>query len=384
VSPIARTAFRLPNPGCNGLTVSDLSNYTFGEVETQQLVFVDGRYCEHLSTVKPMPKAMRVTSLAAAMKADRDLVESHLARYAGPDGDAFTALNTAFIADGAFVYLPPGTSLKALIHLLFISTRRAEPTVSYPRNLIVIGNDCQATIVENYIALDKGTYFTNCLTEIAAGSRSVVDHYRLQRESKEAYHVGRLHVRQQRDSSFSSHSLSFGGALVRNDVNVVLDDEGAECNLSGLHVTRGKQHIDNHTSIDHAKPHCSSRELYKGILDDSATGVFHGRIIVRKDAQKTNAKQTNKNLLLSEEALVDTMPQLEIYADDVKCTHGATIGQLDEEGLFYLRSRGLDEPAARMLLTYAFATEILSAVKVKPIQCQIDLFLLTLLSRLHR
>jgi Fe-S cluster assembly protein SufD len=383
VSPIVRTPFKAAAPGRNGLTVADISNYTFGEVDCAQVVFVDGHFSEHLSSLRPLPRGARATSLAKALATGRDLVEPYLARYATFENNAFTALNTAFIADGSFVYLPSGTVLKDIVHLLFVSTRRAEAAVTYPRNLIVIGDGSQVTIVESYVGLEKGVYFTNAVTEIIAGSNCVVDHYKLQRESNDAFHIGCLQVQQQRDSNFTSHSLSLGASLVRNGVNVVLDAEGSECVLNGLYVTKGKQHVDNHTSIDHAKPHCNSRELYKGILDDSSTGVFNGKVIVRKNAQKTNARQTNKNLLLSEDALVNTAPQLEIFADDVKCTHGATIGQLDEEGLFYLRSRGIDESSARTLLTYAFAAEILSAVKVKPIQCQIDLVLLTRLSRLH-
>jgi Fe-S cluster assembly protein SufD len=383
VAPIARTPFKSAEPGCNGLTVADISNYTFSEGECTQLVFVDGQYCEHLSTLKPLPRGVRVKSLLAALQADRGLVEPHLARYAACQGNAFTALNTAFMADGAFVHLPSGAALRDIVHLLFVATHRVSPTVSHPRNLIVTGAGSRVTVVESYVGLEKGVYFTNAVTEIVAGDNSVVDHYRLQRESNNAYHIGSMQVVQQRNSSFSSHSLSLGGALVRNDFNVVLDAEGSECVLNGLHVTKGGQHIDNHTTIDHARPHCSSRELYKGILDDHSTAVFNGKIIVRKDAQKTNARQSNRNLLLSDGALVNTTPQLEIFADDVKCTHGATIGQLDGEALFYLRSRGIDESSARTLLTYAFATEILSAVKVKPIQCQIDLVLLTRLSRLQ-
>jgi Fe-S cluster assembly protein SufD len=383
VSPIARTPFKLAVHGRNGLTVADLSNYTFGEADCTQLVFVDGHFSRHLTTLGSLSQGLRLTNLATAVETDRDLVEPHLARYASTGENPFTALNTAFMADGAFLYVPPGTVLKNIIHLLFISTRRTEATVSHPRNLLVIGNGGCATIVESYVGPERGVYFTNAVTELALGVNSVVDHYKLQRESTEAFHVGRLQVLQQQDSSFSSHSLSLGGALVRNDVNVVLDAKGSGCALNGLYVTRGKQHVDNHTSIDHARPNCSSRQLYKGILDGSSTGVFNGRILVRQDAQKTNARQTNKNLLLSEEALANSTPQLEIFADDVKCTHGATIGRLDEEGLFYLRSRGIDEASARTLLTYAFATEILSAVKVKPIQCQIDLVLLTLLSGLR-
>ncbi len=384
VAPIARKSFKLAGPGCNGLTVSDISNYTFGDLDCTQLVFVDGQYCGPLSTLKPMPRGVRVTNLSAALQTDRGRVEPHLARYADFLDNSFTALNTAFMSDGALIHLQSDTVLKDVVHVLYVSTRRSLPTVSHPRNLIVAGDGSRLTVIESYVGLDKGEYFTNAVTEVVAGSNSHVDHYKLQRESADSYHIGRLQVLQQRDSSFTSHSISLGGALVRNDVNVVLGAEGSECALNGLYVTRGRQHLDNHTCIDHARPHCNSRELYKGILDDESTGVFNGRIIVRKDAQKTNAKQTNKNLLLSENSLVNTAPQLEIFADDVKCTHGATIGQLDEEALFYLRSRGIDEASARTLLTYAFATEILRAVKVMPMQCQIDLVLLTLLSGLHR
>jgi Fe-S cluster assembly protein SufD len=267
--------------------------------------------------------------------------------------------------------------------LIFISTGKDEPVVSHPRNLIVVGNGSQATIIESYVTLDRGVYFTNNVTEVFAGPNSFIDFYKLQRESEEAFHVDTLRVLQERDSSFSSQSIALGGALVRNNIDVTLRGEGAECTLNGLYVTKGRQHVDNHTMIDHAKSHCSSRQLYKGILDDQSTGVFNGKILVRKDAQKTNAKQTNKNLLLSKEALVNTKPELEIFADDVKCTHGATIGQLDEEAMFYLRSRGIDEAAARVLLTYAFANDLLGCMKIKPMQCQVDLVLLNRLSRGH-
>ncbi len=383
VAPIVRTPFKLAEPGRNGLTVADISAYTYGEADCAQLVFVDGYFSGHLSSVGSLPKGCRVMSLAAALESERSLLEPHLARHAVISGGAFAALNTAFMPDGAFVYVPRAVTLKNIVHVLYISTRRQNPTLSYPRNLIVLGDGSQATLVESYVGLDKASYFTNAVTEIVVGGGCVADHYKLQRESGDACHIGRLHVVQQRDSSFASHSLSLGGTLVRNEAVVVFDAEGSECSLNGLYVTRGKQHVDNHTTIDHAKPHCSSRELYKGILDDSSSGVFNGKIVVRKDAQKTNAKQTNKNLLLSEDALVNSTPQLEIFADDVKCTHGATIGQLDEEELFYLRTRGIDRSSARTLLTYAFATEILSAMKVKPIQCQIDLVLLTRLSRMQ-
>ena len=268
-----------------------------------------------------------------------------------------------------------------MIHLLFVSTGHEEAAVSHPRNLIVLGHGSQGTVVESYLGLKRDRYFTNAVTEIVAGRDSVLDHYKLQRETENAFHVATVQARQERNSNVVSHSISLGGALVRNDINFVLDGEGCQALLNGLYVTHASQHVDNHTRIDHARPHCDSRELYKGILNDKSTGVFNGKIVVRPDAQKTNAKQTNKNLLLSEEALVNAAPQLEIFADDVKCTHGATIGRLNDDELFYLRSRGIDESSARTLLTYAFASDILGVMKVKPIQCQIDLVLMNRLTK---
>jgi Fe-S cluster assembly protein SufD len=384
VAPIARVAFSRAARRSNGMKAADLSPFTFGDGECSQLVFLDGHYSEQLSSVRMLPKGVRIRSLAAALETDRNRIEPHLARVAGFGEDPFTALNTAFLEDGAFVCIPPAVALKQVLHIVYLCTAGGlEIPVSHPRNLIVVGNGSQATIVQSYVALGRGVYFTNAVTEVVAGHGSVVDLYKLQRESEEAFHIDTLRVTQERDSSFSSHSISLGGAIVRNNLHVSLDGEGADCVLNGLYVAKGRQHVDNHTAIDHAKPHCTSRELYKGIMDDRSTGVFNGRVLVRKDAQKTNAKQTNKNLLLSREALVNTNPELQIYADDVKCTHGATIGQLDEEALFYLRSRGLDEASARVLLTYAFANDLLGSVKFQPMQCQLDLVLLNRLSRAH-
>jgi Fe-S cluster assembly protein SufD len=381
VSPIAKIPFRLFDGSCSGLVAADIANFAFSDSECAQLVFVDGHYCERFSCMQDLTDGARVMNLAEALREEPHLLQARLAQQTTRNQNAFAALNAAFMSDGAFVQIPPGRNEKSFIHLLFLSTGRAEPTVSFPRNLIIVGSGSQATIVESYAGMRKGLYFTNAVTEIVIEDGGILDHYKLQRESEDAYHVASMHVRQERDSNFTAHCLSLGGAIVRNDVNVTLNDQGGDCILNGLYVTKGQQHVDNHTSIDHAKPHCSSRELYKGILGGKSSGVFTGKIMVRKDAQKTNARQTNKNLLLSESALVNTKPQLEIFADDVKCTHGASIGRLDDEALFYLRSRGIEESAARTLLTYAFATEILSGVQIKPIQCQLDLVLLSRLSR---
>jgi len=285
------------------------------------------------------------------------------------------------MSDGGFIFLPAETALKKIIHLLFISTPEAEATANFPRNLIVVGSGSEATVVESYVGSRAGAYFTNAVTEIIAGDHAIVGHYKLQRESGRAFHVASLQVEQSDSSEVSSHSISMGGVLTRNTIRAVMNGEGGELTLNGLYVARDRQHVDNHTSIVHARPRCTSRELYKGILDDRSSGVFTGRIEVRPDAQKTNARQTNKNLLLSTEALVNSTPQLEIFADDVKCTHGATIGRLNEDELFYLRTRGIDEGAARSLLTYAFASDILGMLKFKPLQCQLDLVLLAHMSR---
>jgi len=381
VTAIASACFAPALPGSNGVTAGMLGDFVFGGTDCCNLVFVNGFHSADLSTPGALPKGARAGSLAAALQSEPQKIEPYLARHADFQESAFTALNTAFMLDGGFIWLPPETTLQKIIHLIFISTAAGRGTVSYPRNLIVAGSGSRANVVESYIGPGGGVYFTNAVTEIIAHEGAAVAHYRLQRESDSAYHVSSLHVQQEENSEVSCHSVSMGGLLTRNNVTAVLNGAGGELTLNGLYVTRGRQHVDNHTAIVHAKPHCNSRELYKGILDDQSSGVFTGRIAVRPDAQKTNAKQTNKNLLLSQSALVNSTPQLEIFADDVKCTHGATIGRLDEDSLFYLRSRGIGEEAARALLTYAFAGDILSAMKIKPLQCQLDLVLLEHLSR---
>ncbi len=381
VAPITKVPFRPAVHGFDGLTASELGSFTFGEDDACRLVFINGQYSEDLSSAASLPAGTRVQNLAAALETGRELIEPHLGQLASFQNNPFVALNTAFLADGAFVYIPRRTVVDQVLHLVFLSSSRGEASVSYPRNLIVVGDDSQASIVESYGGLDHGSYLTNTVTEVALGANASLDHYKLQRESEDAFHVGTLQVLQERSSRLNSHSISLGGLLVRNDLNTVMNGEGCDSTLNGLYVTRGRQLVDNHTCIDHARPHCDSRELYKGILDEQSRSVFSGKIVVRKDAQKTNAKQTNKNLLLSEEALSNTAPELQIFADDVKCTHGATIGHLNEEELFYTRSRGIGAEAARTLLTYAFASDILGSVKFKPIQCQIDLILLTRLSR---
>ena len=311
---------------------------------------------------------------------DPGTVQPYLSQLAGPNG-AFTALNTAFFRDGFFLSIPPNAVVETPIHLLFLSTAPGEATMSHPRLLIVVGENSQVRLIESYGGPDGHLYLTNAVTEIVAGPHAVVDHYKLQRESLQGFHIGSMHIHGQRSSTCSSHSLALGGALVRNEVTTVLNGEGVDCTLNGLYLANGQRLVDNHTTIDHAKPHCSSHEVYKGILGGRSRAIFNGKIIVRPDAQKTDAKQTNKALLLSDDAQINTKPQLEIFANDVKCTHGAAVGQLDEDAIFYLRQRGLDSRQARDLLIQAFAGDILNRIKIEPLRAQLEKTLLAQLPR---
>lgn len=372
VAPIAKTQFgAVLRSAVQDVGQADIDGFTFGGPDTSRLVFVDGHFSAHLSRIGPLPDGAKVGSLAAALDTDRTIVERYLTRNAPFVDNAFTALNTAFMYDGAFICVPDGGTTRDPIHLLFISTGGDASFVSHPRNLIVAGQNSQLSVVESYVNLRTNVYFTNAVTEIVVGQGAIVEHDKLQNESGRAFHVGTMHVHQGGASTFTSNSVSIGGALVRNNVNAVLEAEGCECTLNGLSLATGSQHVDNHTLIDHAKPLCVSHELYKSILDGKARGVFNGKIYVRKDAQKTDAKQTNKTLLLSDDATIDTKPQLEIFADDVKCTHGATVGQLDEEQVFYLRSRGIPLESARDILTFAFASDVVKRVHVEPLREQL-------------
>ncbi len=333
-----------------------------------RLTFFNGRYVPELSKLRDVPKGLKAGSLASAFKNHGALLERHLARYADARTHAFVALNTAFFEDGAFVEVPKGAVLRKPLHILQISLGGGRTTVSYPRNLIVVGSTGQATIIETFFSLAEEAIFTNTVTEIVAAEGALVDYCKVQQESTAALHYARVQVQQERSSTAATHSIQLGGALTREEVQTVLAGEGAESLLHGLYVITGQQHVDNHTAIDHAQPHCSSREVYKGVLEGKSQGVFNGKIIVRPDAQKTDSKQSNKNLLLSEDAIINTKPQLEIFADDVKCTHGATIGQIDPEAVFYLRSRGIAVDEAKSLLTYAFANDVMERIKFQPLR----------------
>jgi len=384
VAPVARTAFR-PAPRESGLGVRErVAALSLPELQCTELVFVNGRFARDLSTLGTLPRGVEIGDLASVLAREPERLEKYLGSLAPYRNRAFVALNTAFVEDGAFLRVPAGTVVASPIHLVFASNPPGFETVSHPRNLVILEPGSQATIVASYAGPDGIPYLTNTVTEVFAGERAVLAYCKLDQEGAKAFHFATLEIEQAASSNVTTHAISLGGALVRNDVNVRLAGAGAECSLNGLYLASGRQHVDNHTTIDHAEPHGTSRELYKGILDGKASAVFNGRIVVRRDAQKTAARQTNKNLLLSEEAVINTKPQLEINADDVKCNHGATIGQLDPAVLFYLRSRGIGYHDARNLLINAFGSEIIEGIAVKPLHCQLDLAVVTRLSRGQR
>ena len=369
VAPIAQGSFVRPEGPEPAVDMSRLE--PLAEGAAARLVFVNGRLSSRLSSLGELPAGVIVASLAEALEKAPEKVEPWLGQHARFDDHPFVALNTAFLRDGALVWVPRGVIVEKPIHLIFVSTAQGpDPIVTFPRNLFVTGENSQVTLVETYAG--DGAYFTCPVTELVAGPASVVDHYKLQLESREAFHMATFQIEAERSCTPSSHSISIGGALVRNDVNAVLDGEGIDCILNGLYLAEGRQVIDNHMRVEHAKPHCASHELYKGVLDGAARSVFNGLIHVHPGAQKTDAKQSNRNLLLSGSAIANSNPQLEIFADDVKCTHGSTVGQLDEDAIFYLRSRGIGVEAARSLLTYAFASDIVERIKVEPVRRDLE------------
>ena len=354
------------------ITDMQVNKFLFDQLEHNLLVFVNGHFDEKLSRITDLPKGVIAGNISEAIKQKSPIIEKHFGKYADYKNQIFTALSTAYIKDGAFIFIPDGKVIEDAFHILFLTTSDDNKILSQPRNLFVIGKNSQVTIIEHYSSLNEDVYFTNAVTEIYADENAVIDHIKLQEESKKAFHIGRMEVDQERASNFSSHSISFGADLSRNDFNTKFNAEGGESMLNGLFLIEGTQLFDVHTMIDHAKPHCNSHEHYKGILDNKARGVFNGKVMVRKDAQKTNAFQENNNILLSDDALVNTKPQLEIFADDVKCSHGATIGQLDKDSMFYLKSRGISEETAKIILIHAFASDVIQSIKVQPIKDYIE------------
>ena len=368
VAPIAATSFARASASGGAVSKTELSALPLAEIGCPRIVLVNGRHAPDLSEVADLPSGIQVESLAAVLRSRPGEIEPHLGGSAGFEDRAFTALNTASFEDGAVITVAPGATIETPVQVVHLTAAAGAAVVSHPRTLVVVGDNAQASLIESYQSLGDGAYFHNAVTEVSVGRNARLDHVHVQSDGPEAFHVGAIQGLQARDSRWTNHNISFGAKLARHDVGSVLNGEGAEATLNGLYLAVGDQHVDNHTVLVHAKPHCPSHEVYKGILAGRAQAVFNGRIVVRPDAQKTDARQSNQNMLLTDDALVHTRPQLEIYADDVKCTHGATIGRLQEEELFYLRARGIGLVEARSILIRGFVGEIFDRIAFEPLR----------------
>ncbi len=380
IAPIANTVFAYAPP-TGGAVGFNLPSVVPSHKSWPTLVFLNGRYSPDLSSGDFGGAA--VLNFGEALTSHEDILREHLARHTPYDYDGFTALNTAFLREGAFVYVPANTTVRAPLHIIFVTTHGDNPVVVYPRMLIVAGRNSKATVIETYVSADGGRYLNDAVSEIALEEGAHLEHYRLLLDGHESFHVGVSRVHQDRDSSFTSMAFAAGPSIGRNDFSSQLDAPGAECYLSGLYVTHGHQHIDNYLNIDHAKPYGTSRLYYRGILDDQSRAVFGGRVLVRAGAVKTDSHQEDKNLLLSPKAEVDSKPSLEIYADDVRCGHGATVGAVAEDALFYMRSRGLDLQTATALLIRGFASEILGKIQLTPLRAPLERLVLKALPSLQ-
>ena len=376
VAPIAEREFTFVPARTGDVSRSDLEGFGFGGEGWATLVFVNGRYSAELSDTAALDPRVRVLALADAWTRAPDLVERIGTIVTRADEHAFTLLNTAFMPDGLLIHVPKDVTLTHPLHALFVTDAHAAKTVMYPRNLIVIDRNARATVLESYVALGDAAYFTNAVTEVSVGAGATLAHYKIQREGRRAFHVGTIEATQARDSHYISFSFATGASLSRTNVYTMLAGEGCGSTLNGLYMLDGDQHCDHQTRIEHAQPNCFSREVYKGVLDGRSHGVFNGKVYVHPIAQKTDGKQTNNTLLLSKEAQVDTKPQLEIFADDVKCTHGATVGRIDENALFYMKSRGVDAETARRLLIYAFAADVLETIEQAEVREGLERFTL--------
>jgi Fe-S cluster assembly protein SufD len=371
VAPIARTPFVFAQPEQDVSRIDSARRFSLGREAACEIVFVNGHYAPSLSRLSKLQRGLAIGSLRDVLASDDHVLRARLGSLADIDANPFVALNTGFIRDGAYLHLERGATIKGPIHLLFVSTAGQAPAAAHPRVLIVAQDNVEAQVVESYVGSD-GVYFTNAVTEIVLGRDCRIDHCKLQQESPEAYHVATMQVHLAESANFVSHAATLGARLSRNDLNCVMAGERAYATLNGLVLIKGNQHCDNHTLLDHASPNCPSHELYKHVLADKASGVFKGKILVRQPAQKTDSKQTSKTLLLSDDAVMNSQPALEIYADDVKCTHGSTTGPVDEDMVFYLRSRGVGIEAARHLLTYAFAADVTRRIKVEPVRRRLE------------
>lgn len=353
-------------------TFDHISKFLFDNLEHSLITFVNGLYIKNLSKLLDIPAGVEILSLSDAIKHNYPQVQKYLGKLADNNENFFTSLNSSFILDGAFVYIPDGKIVEDPIHIIFYQNTEANNILIQPRNLFIIGKNAQASIIEHYVSDTDTKYFTNTVTEIFVDDNGNLDHIKLQEESLNSIHMARMESKQQRSSNLRSHLISTGAKFSRNEFNSCFNGEGSESTLNGLFMIDGEQLFDAHTMIDHAKPHCNSYEHYKGILQGTSKGVFNGKVMVRQDAQKTNAFQENNTILLSENAVMNTKPQLEIFADDVKCSHGATIGKLNEEAKFYLKTRGIGEEAATAMLIHAFASDVITSIKIESLRDYIE------------
>jgi Fe-S cluster assembly protein SufD len=371
LAPLAKHTF-VPANRSEKLTI-EAARFVYPETKTAHLVVVNGFLSEELSDKTALEQVVAIDLLTAVSDARYNKVaRAYLARNAGYHNNGLAALNTAFLQSGLFLLIPKNTKVETPIQVTFLTDAEQTDTASFPRLLVVAEEHSSATLIESFVSTGDRQYFTNAVAEIIVKEGARLEHYRVQLESDKAFHISLTSAELGRSSSYDTTSINLGGRLSRHDVSVVMDNEGAECWVDGLYLVGADQHTDTHSVIDHQQPHCNSHQLYKGILDGNARAVFNGKIFVREGAQKTDAMQTNKNLLLSPHARVDTKPQLEIYADDVKCAHGAAVGQLDQEELFYLQARGINPELGRSLLTYGFAEEVIEKIKIESIKHQLD------------
>ncbi len=377
VRPIEKREFTIAQEADHSVDANTLNEYLCKDMACHLLVFVDGRYSDQLSNPGDLPAKVTVKDMTTALSDDSNTIQNYLGKVADANKSGFAAMNMAFMSDGAVINIPDNAVVELPIHLMFLSSGKKEEVTNQSRILVMAGANSQAKVIESYNSLEDSVYFNNITTEVKVGQNAHLEHYKIQQESTKAFHVATLQVDQDRDSTFTSYSISLGAQLARNDINAYMGDEGATCNMYGLYVTGGRQHTDFHTRVDHAKPHCNSNEFYKGILDGHSRAVFNGQVHVHPDAQKSAAEQQNKNLLLSDHAEVDTKPQLEIYADDVTASHGATVGQLDDNMMFYLRSRGIDYNSAHALLVYGFAHDIVERMKLEPLKKHLESVLMS-------
>jgi len=381
-SVMTQADFSLAKPYATGdISSETLAPYTLPN--TIQLVFINGHWAKDLSQISKLPKGIRVESLSEALKNDPKGVSDQLSHMVGSEQRVFATLNTAFIQDGAYIHLAKNTVCEHPIHLIFFSQATQTPTVAHTRNLIVTEDNAQLQLIETYAGTGEQTYLTNSVTEFVAGNNTQIDHYKIEVETLQGIHIANQHATLGRSANVTSHAFSLGGAFVRNDVSAHLGGEGCEATVNGLYLLEGNQLVDNYTLLEHAEPHCPSHELYKGILGDTSRAIFRGKILVHQKAQKTDAYQQNENILMSDNARVNTKPQLEIYADDVKCSHGATIGQLNKDALFYLQARGISQTEAQNILLKAFADDIVDRVKIDTLRKHLDTIIQQKFERLY-